>query len=312
VWFELKTSGFPMLAMGLGAALLIYLLFAASIPIEILRPFAIFSVMIFAPALLLLVSGNAFGIRRRQGRTYASAFELTQPYGTAGLVGLKLLVRTACVLVALAVAGASVWAASSLMGAWESWVVAGSTDAVPGLLGKRQAIADAFAGQTGYFLAVQAVIWSVCVALMVAFLAAISALRARYPRPMLIAGSLLLGHCLALVLVGFAKVNGIVSPLVAEIAFKATGATILLAMVLAIVYLFWSGFTQRVLTIRYATVAVLISAAFAAAWLTLLQAIGVQLSGTAVASALAVLWPVLLPPLASLLAPWSLSRLRHQ
>ena len=43
------------------------------------------------------------------------------------------------------------------------------------------------------------------------------------------------------------------------------------AMVLTTVYVFWSGFAERVLTIRYASGAVAISAAFGAAWLTVLR-----------------------------------------
>ena len=47
---------------------------------------------------------------RRQGRAYASAFEATQAYGTARLAGLKVLVRSVCVLAALIAVGVSVWA----------------------------------------------------------------------------------------------------------------------------------------------------------------------------------------------------------
>ena len=43
MWFELKSSGFPALAVGLGVAMLIFLLFAISIPVEVVRPFAVFS-----------------------------------------------------------------------------------------------------------------------------------------------------------------------------------------------------------------------------------------------------------------------------
>ncbi len=50
-------------------------------------------------------------------------------------------------------------------------------------------------------------------------------------------------------------------------------------MVFTTVYVFWSGFAERVLTIRYASGAVAISAAFGAAWLTVLHMAGVQLAG---------------------------------
>ena len=62
---------------------------------------------------------------------------------------------------------------------------------------------------------------------------------------------------------------------------------------------------------RYACGAVLVSAAFGAAWLTLLHAAGVQLAGMSAAGVVGMLWPVLLPLMASVLAPWSLSRIRH-
>ena len=311
VWFELKSSGLPTLAIGLGLAILIYLLFAISIPVEILRPIAIFSVMVSVPMLLLLLGGNAFGIRRRQGRTYASAFELTQPYGTAPLVGLKVLVRTACLLAALIMVGVSVWESSSLIGAWGSWTVEGGKDAVPELMKKRQVLADAFAGQTAYSLAAQAVIASVAVAVMIALLAAFAAVRARYPRPLRIAGSLLLFHGFALVLLALAENKGVVSPFLVGTVFAATGWTLVAAMVLATIYFFWNGIAARTLTMRYVSVAFLIWAGFAAVWLAVLHAADVQLAGMPAAGIVGILWPVLLPLMAGVLAPWSLSNLRH-
>jgi hypothetical protein len=90
-----------------------------------------------------------------------------------------------------------------------------------------------------------------------------------------------------------------------------TGWSLVVAIVSATIYLFWIGVAERALTIRYVSVALLISAAFAAAWLTVLHTAGVQLAGMSVAGVVGVLWPVLLPALASFLAPWSLSRVRH-
>ena len=82
-------------------------------------------------------------------------------------------------------------------------------------------------------------------------------------------------------------------------------------MVFATIYFFWSGLAERVLTIRYACGAFVIAAAFAAVWLTVLKAAGVQFAGMHVAGVVGILWPVLLPLVASALAPWSLSRVRH-
>ena len=134
VWFELKSSGLPVLAIGLGVALLIFLLFAISISVAHVRLVAIVATMLSVPIVLFILGSNAFGIRRKQGRTYASAFELTQPYGTAQLAGLKVLVRTACVLVALIAIGVSVWASSSLLGAWGDGCWRAARTRIPGLL----------------------------------------------------------------------------------------------------------------------------------------------------------------------------------
>jgi len=66
-----------------------------------------------------------------------------------------------------------------------------------------------------------------------------------------------------------------------------------------------------VLTTRYASGAVALSAAFGAAWLTVLHIAGVQLAGMSAMNALSVVWPALLPLMASGLAPWSYGRIRH-
>ena len=149
------------------------------------------------------------------------------------------------------------------------------------------------------------------VALIVASLAAFSALRARTPRPLLSTGSLLLLHVAALILLALAEKKGIASSFLVGTVFEMTGWTLVIAIVSAIIYLFWIGLAERALTIRYVSVALLVSAAFAAAWLTVLHTAGVPLAGMSVADVVGVLWPVLLPPLAGLLAPWSLSRVRH-
>jgi len=311
LWFELKSSGLPALAIGLGVATLIFLLFAMSIPFGIVRPMAIGIMMFAAPALLLLLGGNAFGIRRRQGRTYASAFEMTEPYGTAQMVGLKVLVRTACVLAALTAVGLSAWASSSLLGAWGTWVVEGGKDAVPGLLKQRQEFRDSFEALAGYSRVALALIASVAIAVMVALFATFAAVRARYLRPLLIVGSALLFHGLLLVLLALAEQENIASPFLVQTIFAVTGWTLVTAMAFATIYLFWNGFAERALTVRYASAAVLVSAAFGAAWLTALRAGGVQISEMSAGNAVSVLWPLLLPLMASVLAPWSLNRVRH-
>ncbi|MDF3020942.1 MAG: hypothetical protein K0Q92_2245 [Steroidobacteraceae bacterium] len=311
LWFELKSSGLPSLSIGLGLAALIFLLFAIAIPVEFLRHFAILSVMISGPTLLLLLGGNAFGIRRRQGRTYASAFEVTQPYGISRLVGLKLLVRTGCALLALVVVGASAWFSTALIGAWGSWIVEGGKDAVPELLKVRGQVGDALANMSVYSLALLAVIVSVAAATLIAFLAAFAAVRARYPRQLKIAGWTLLSMGLILVMLAIAVKNGVIPGGPVGILFAATGWAFVISLVLAIVYLSWKGFAERALTSDYASAAVLVSVVFGAAWMANLLVAGFPFAGASPAVIVGVGWPVLLPLLSGLLAPWSLGRLRH-
>jgi hypothetical protein len=298
LWFELRSSGLPVLAIGLSSALLIFLLFAISIPVPVVRPFALASAMFFAPALLLYVGGNAFGIRQKQGRTYVSAFEATQPNGTAQLAGLKVLVRTACVLVALIAVGVSVWGSSSLISAWGEWLLDGKTDSSQGLLKFRREIGDSFfGGLTGYALAARAIVASIAVAITVASFAVLAALRARYPRHLLVAGSLLLLYGLVLVLLVMASENGIGPEFLLHATLKATFWIAAATPVVATAYLFWSGFAERALTIRYAVGALVISVAFAVA----------SLPGNTVS----MLSTVLLSLMVCVLAPWSLNRIRH-
>ena len=96
VWFDLKSAGLPLLTIGVALAIVNPLLFAVSGPIDAwlsggyyARPFAMLFAMISVLAMLAL-GANAFGIRARQGRLYAGAFEATQPYGTARLACLKV------------------------------------------------------------------------------------------------------------------------------------------------------------------------------------------------------------------------------
>jgi hypothetical protein len=96
-----------------------------------------------------------------------------------------------------------------------------------------------------------------------------------------------------------------------DVAFGAMRWIAAAAITFTTVYVFWSGFAEHVLTIRYASGAVAISAAFGAAWLTALHITGVQLAGMSAMNAISVVSPALLPLMASGLAPWSYSRIRH-
>jgi hypothetical protein len=324
VWFDLKSNGLPVLMIGVVLALVILLLSAAGGPVDaafqeeirarlscsntdcfFARPMPV----LLAPISLLLIlflAGNAFGIRRKQGRTCVSAFEATHARGTAHLAVLKVLVKSACVLAAIIAIGASAWVSMALLGDAvfiQMWnVPLGSLSS---------AVNGAIAALTVYEQLSLVALVVVGVVIWVAALAVLGALWTRYSRRMNIAASSLLLCALALALLALAQRKGMVSPLVVDAIFAAARWTFLAAMVLTIIYVFWNSFAAGVLTIGYASGAVAISAAFAAAWLTVLHMAGVQLGAMSAIDAASIFSPALLPLIFSALAPWSLGRVRH-
>lgn len=319
VWFDLKFSGLPVLTIGVALAIVILLMGVLSNPIDAAIPIPsdfsanvscpetgcfygparLLTVMltVFSLLVMLFQGGNAFGIR---------SFEATQAYGTAQLTALKLLVRSACFLAAFFAVGVSAWTSLSVLGD-EIFIAMWS---VP-LSSQLSAIKGAVAALTGYEQLALVVVAAVGVVTWVAAFAVLGALWTRYSRRMNIAASSLMLSGLALALLAGAERNGIVSALVVDAIVAAARWIILAGMAFTTVYVFWSGFAERVLTIRYACGAVAIAAAFAAAWLTVLHAAGVQLAGMPPADAVWRVLPALLPLTASVLAPWSLSRVRH-
>jgi hypothetical protein len=255
--------------------------------------------MVPVPAVLAL-GGNGFGILARQGRAYISPFEVTHPYGTGRLAVLKVLVRSVCVVTALATVGVGVWAPGSLIGAGE---IFGDP-----LQSVQRTLEGAVGALTGHEQLALAVIAGIGVAMMVASRAALVALWTCYPRRVNIVGSLLLLYGVVLVLLTLAGQRWNV-PLGAIL--RGTSWIAASAILCATVYLAWRTFVERLLTPYQTWGIVLLSAMFAAAWLTLLRAAGVSLTGTHAPDAVRILSPALLPLAISVLAPWSYSRIRH-
>jgi hypothetical protein len=321
VWFDLKSTGLPVVTIGVVIAIVILLLSALGNPIDAAfadevrahlscenadcfyaRAWPVF----LTPLSLLIVLGlarNAFGIRRRQGRAYMSGFEVTQAHGTAQLALLKVLVRSVCILAAIIAIGVSVWISVPLLGDpvfIQVWNVPLSSR-LPG----------AVAALTGYEQLSLLVVAVVGVVIWVAAFAVFGALRARYSRRVNIAASLLLLFVVAPAVLVVAFSIGYVSERTGLVVLATIGWIAAAAVILVAVYVVWIGFTERVLTIRYASGAVTISAAFGAAWLTVLHMAGVQLAGMSAIAAVSILSPALLPLIFSVLAPWSLNRVRH-
>ena len=321
VWFELRTRGLPLLTVALALAIVNPVLFAVSdrfdtalsdgareyLPCRVDGWFyARFLAVAFAGLSVLTAvgfGGNAYGIRWRPGHRYISAFEAAQAYGTSGLAGVKVLVRSVCVLTAFIVVVASVWASGSInmagrmfVGPFANW---------------QQAIENAAGALTGTHLLALVVVAAIGVAIWVAGWAAAGALATRYPRRYNIVASLVLLYGLALVLLVVAGRRGIGPDLPIGAILRATSWAAAAATVLTTGYLLWRGFAEQLLTMRQACGAVVVSAAFGAAWLTLLGSIGMPLAGMPATDAVRLLSPSVLPLTISALATWSFSRLRH-
>jgi hypothetical protein len=324
LWFDLKSKGLPVLTIAVAFAIVIVLVSAVSGPIDaawnadptVACPIKeCFWVRAMPPMLtpfmlvtILFLGVNAFGIRRKQGRTYVSAFEATNAYGTAQLAVLKILAQSVCVLAAFSAIGVGVWISMPLLGDGvfiQMW-------GVP-LNSRRSVITDAFAALTGYEQLALTIVAAAGVVVAVAAFAVLGALRARYSRRASIASVLLVLYGLVFVwlAVGVRVDPATASRLHLDVVYGAMRWLATAAMVITIVYVVWNGFAEHVLTIRYASGTIAISAAFAAAWLTVLHIAGVQLAGMSAMNAISVVSPALLPLTVSVLAPWSYSRIRH-
>lgn len=320
IWFELKTSGLPVLVIGVAFAIVIPLLLAVTTRLDVAlsafftepatRVVAVLAAMLSVPAVLLL-GGNAFGIRARQGRKYANVYEATQAYGTARIAGLKVLVRSACLMAALVAVGTSIWTSASVI----PFDVLGDQDTfieksrMP-VSGWMRTIEGTVRAMSAYELFALAVVAAIVVAVMVTLRAAQPALRARYTRRMNIATWVVLLSAGALVLLVLATRRGIGVELLLN-TITATKWIAVAAMTLATAYLLWRVLAEQILTLRQACGAILMAAAFGVAWITVLQAVGVQLSERPAMDAAWMLSPALLTLMAAVLAPWSLSRVRH-
>ena len=322
VWLNLKSNGLPVVTIGVALAIAILLVSAVSGPIDaawnadpdvscpieecfwvramppLLAPLSLFIVLVLA--------GNAFGIRRRQGRASMSAFEATHAHGTAQLAALKVVVKSVCVLAALIAIGVSVWISMPLLGDAvfiQMW-------SVP-LNSQRSGFNDAVASLTGYEQLSLVVVAVLGVVIWVAAFAMLGALWTRYSRRMNIAALLLLLYGLALALLALAAWRGIGPAIAIGATLRATSWVAAAAIVVLTGYFLWRGFAERLLTVRQAWIVVFLSAAFAAAWLILLRAAGLSPADMSAEDAVRLLSLALLPITVAVLAPWSLSRVRH-
>ena len=296
VWFDLKSTGLPLLAIGVALAIVILLLFVVSNPIDAAtfdgfpadmscpRADASGPARLMAALVLDLLAADRRVPRRKclrhsRGNTDArTSARSRRPRRTAprSWPPSNCSCRSVCFLAALLAVGVSVWTSLSLLGdevfiaMWSvplSSLVRGVTGAVAALTGYEQlALAVVAAVGVAVWVAAIAVLWS-----------AVDPLFPRRDHRGIAAAALWFRarRCWR-----WRHESGIGSQFLFGRALHGSDAgSSVAAMVFTTVYLFWSGFAERVLTLRYASGAVAISAAFAAAWVTVLRVAGVQLDG---------------------------------
>lgn len=314
LWFDLRSTGLPLLTVGIVLAFVNALLGAISGPIDAVitadyreyvgctiqecywaRPMSMLFAMVSIGAVMMLGS-NAFGLRARQGRVYAGAFEATQPYGTGRIAVLKLTVRLMCVLTALAAIAFSVWASGLFVGSGRIFG------------GPFETIAFAFGALNGSQRLALTVAAFIGAGSTIGLLASFGALRTRYSRRLNRAGVLLLLYLAGLVLL---VIGGERWTATLETVLRTTSWAAASAIAAVTAYLCWRAFTERLLTPGQAFGAALLTAAFAAAWVTLLGGLALAFTGVPAPYDVRLLAPALLPLTIGVLAPWSYSRIRH-
>lgn len=305
IWFDLKSSGLAILGTGIVAAIICLSLTVLGAEMAFIRSFAL-SAPLFSTLLVLVMGANAFGIRRRQGRTYASVFDITQAVGTGSLAGLRILVRSVCVSLGLAMVAVSAWISVPIVNRWPDVGREGA-----GLQQGRDALEAALLAMTTPQHFALTILAFGMIVLLVTVRASIEALFARYRRRVIIALVASLAVALAFTLSRFVNQSSVGLVTLADAMLTALALITAAAIMLATLYLFRRTVAENLLTRKQVTGGVLMSALFAAAWLSLTYSSGLRLSELSLAGVALVSLPVVLPLFASVLAPWSLSRMRH-
>lgn len=311
IWFELKSSGLPVLTIGLAISVLLFALYALGIVFPIIRQVATGITALSIPAVLLVLSSNAFGIRRRQGRRFVSAFETAQAHDAARLAHLKVLVRTVCVLLAVSAVLWTIWGSSALIHSWGEWKFDGTKDASRGLLEVRSQVGRLLAARSGFELVALGVVASIVIGGMVAWQASREALRIRYPRGVLAADWVPVVWGVSMGIAGVAGRNGAIAAPLATTLVLALSWLATAGIAGVTIYLIWSGFADGAIRGREVGIAVLISAIFVAAVGFVMQSTGTNVASLPAAKIVGFLWMVPLIPMLAILAPWSLNRVRH-
>jgi hypothetical protein len=287
IWFEMQYYGIPVLVIGVLLALCIPALLSWGNTVRSAIPVVLAACTLAAP--FLAGVGASIWNRRNSSSAKLSAFEAARPIGTARLIGLQVLITSACICAAWILMSASFWLSLPLL-----------TDLHEH--GSPATRAMGLFHRYGVRLLSDVIVGFILLATVVAFLAALRAFASSYgARAWLVA----VGVVLYIVAVIVAVAQGWLGGVVIDAHLWALALAIPVATLLALGKALAGG-SLRPPQVASAVLAWLLFAALA---LDLLRSGGVM-SASAALAALA-LAATLLPLMAVGIAPWSLSLIRH-
>ena len=291
LWMEMKSTGVPVLSIGVMLAMGIPVLLLAANAYQWDLP-VLFAMLSFLPPVKIGLL-SMFRIQRKQGTAYMSAFDATCALGTAQLVGLKMAVTVMCILGAWVVIGTSLWFSLS--------IVRDFTNFGP----MQRNLAGTLAAQPGYRLAALAAVASIQLSAIAAFLAAGEVFFVLHAKRVLIG---VLGVVLYVLVSVFAVTEDWVGPSFVE----AHAWAIAVLIPIGAVWVFRRALADRMFTGRQTGAAVLTWAAFATVYLAFLRESG-SLQSEMPSAFIALMVSLSLAPLAAVaLAPWSFGLIRHR
>ena len=287
IWFELQSYGIPVLVIGTVLALCIPALISWGNAVHSLIPVVIAACTLAAP--FLVGVGSSIWNRRNSSGANLSAFEAARSIGTAELIGLRVLVTSACIFATWLLMAASLWLSLPLLTGLH----------LPGTPAER---ALDLIHRYGVRLLSGAVAAFILLATLLGILAALRALASSYGLRLWIAALCLVIY-IAGVTVAFAQ--GAIGGMAIDANLYALAIAISTGTILVARGVLTAGILGR----RQLALAVLPWGLFSALYLDLLRASGAM--DTSPALVTLALSASLLPLLAMGAAPWALSLIRH-
>ncbi len=304
-WFEATRTGALLITVGVGLALAIPALLAGADAWERAHTYALLLATLAPVVVLRMGTDNVFGLRRKPGLTYASTFDTSQAIGTTQLVTAKVLVRTGCLLLALAVLVVSAWLSVPLLNGWPAIKPWGDYDS---LVRGQRVITASIGASTAPQRAALVVLIVTGFAAMVAHAASLQVLRLLHPMRILAGALAMLVYTLMSLLWSGGGVENELPRAIAQ-TYPWVVAS---AISISTLHVFRLALMERLATAWHAGGAALLWAVCVVSSLTLMQGGQVDIPAMSWASLALMLSLNLLPATAVALTPWTYSLVRHR